>query len=547
MAYLALYRAFRPRTFKEIAGQEHVTRTLCGALLSGRVGHAYLFCGPRGTGKTTAAKVLAKAVNCPQREGAEPCNRCESCSAVNEGHSLDVMEIDAASNRGIDEIRDLREKVNFMAAAGRRRVYIIDEVHMLTSEAFNALLKTLEEPPAHILFIMATTEPHRVPLTILSRCQRFDFKRIAVAEMVKKLKEVAAAAGIEAEEGAYALIARAAQGGLRDALCLLEQAAALGDGKVLTEDVRGLLGTVGDEALAVMASCIARSRAGDALRLVSQLDARGADMRLLARDLSSYLRALLLEKISPGFVSAEGWADPPGMAALAGEFDAGRLLAAAELLMAAEEEMKSSALPGLVLELALVKACRPELSAGLEGLAARVAALENELAGLKAGAGLKENAAKEAASNFAELPAKTAPDPPQPKVEAALPGSAAQRGAGGGIGLWEALLEEVRADRPALWPALKKCLSHQIKGQCLALTFPPGEILALETLSAAAEKKYIEGLLFKLTGVKWRLKTEIDSEKKAAGESCPRDDFEEAKKRFGGREVVLSGESNPFK
>ncbi len=529
MAYLALYRAFRPRTFKEIAGQEHVTRTLCGALLSERVGHAYLFCGPRGTGKTTAAKVLAKAVNCLERDGAEPCNRCDSCRAVNEGASMDVIEIDAASNRGIDEIRDLREKVNFMAAAGRRRVYIIDEVHMLTTEAFNALLKTLEEPPAHVLFILATTEPHRVPLTVLSRCQRFDFKRIAPADMVKKLKEVAAAAGIGVEEGAYALIARAAGGGLRDALCLLEQAAALGDGRVSAEDVRGILGTAGEEALAGMAAHIARSQTGAALRLLAQLDAGGADLRLFAKDLSSYLRALFLEKISPGFAAAECWADPPGMAALAGEFSHERLLRAAELLVAAEQEMKVSTLPEIVLELALVKACRPELSPGAEGLAARIAALERELTRLKAVLEGREDAAL----TPKEKPAALSFDTGEGTVDA--------------LQLWEALLEEVRAERPALWPALKKSVSCQIKGQCLTLLFSPGEMLALERLSAAAEKKYIEGLLFKLTGAKWRFKAEIDKEGKiTAQESCPADAFEEVKKRFGGREVVLNGESNPF-
>jgi len=379
MAYLALYREWRPRIFGEIIGQEHITRTLKNAVSAGRVGHAYLFCGARGTGKTTTARVLAKALNCPRREAAKPCNQCEVCRAVDEGFSMDVIEVDAASNRGIDEIRELREKINFAPATGKYRVYIIDEVHMLSNDAFNALLKTLEEPPRHGVFILATTEPHKVPLTILSRCQRFDFRRIVPADIIRRLKEVAAGAGLAVEEEALRLIARSADGGLRDALSILDQAAAFGGMKVTAEDVRDILGTVRGDALARMTGHLAAGEAGPALRLAAELAGEGKDLRLFAKELAGYLRALLLEKIAPGAAAGETWDDAGQMAAWAAAFTEEGLLRAVEIMAGVEQGMRFSTLPGVVLEVALVKACRPGSFNDVSALAARLAVLEKKL------------------------------------------------------------------------------------------------------------------------------------------------------------------------
>lgn len=297
MTYVALYREWRPQLFSEVVGQEHVTRTLLNALQQGWINHAYLFCGPRGTGKTSVAKILAKAVNCINLENGEPCNQCFNCQSIIEGSSLDVLEIDAASNRGIDEIRDLRERVQYVPAEGRFRIYIIDEVHMLTTEAFNALLKTLEEPPRHVIFIMATTEVHKVPATILSRCQRFNFHRITMPDLISRLKLVANHQNIEITDEALMAIVKAAEGGLRDALSLLDQCIGYADSVINIEDVNQVLGVVSEDVLASMVDGLASDNSSGLIQLVEEVVNQGKDIRKFTQDLIGYMRDLLLIKI----------------------------------------------------------------------------------------------------------------------------------------------------------------------------------------------------------------------------------------------------------
>jgi DNA polymerase-3 subunit gamma/tau len=294
MASQVLYRKWRPQTLADVVGQQHVTRTLVNALLTDRLAHAYLFCGPRGTGKTSTGRILAKAVNCLSHGDGEPCNTCSMCTAITEGRALDLVEIDGASNRGIDEIRDIREKINFAPNAAKYKVYIIDEVHMLTEPAFNALLKTLEEPPPHAIFVLATTEVHKVPLTILSRCQRFDFRRLSQADVVGKLQRICDQEEIDIDPQVLPLVAKAATGSLRDAENILEQLVLQHPSGVGLDEVRAELGFTDDDRVRQLASCILSDDIPAGLATIGSVAADGLDLRLFNRSLVEYLRTLLL-------------------------------------------------------------------------------------------------------------------------------------------------------------------------------------------------------------------------------------------------------------
>ncbi len=333
---MALYREWRPQNFSQVIGQEHVCRTLKNAVQVERIAHAYLFCGPRGTGKTSTARILAKALNCQSLVGGEPCDNCPSCQSITKGVSLNVIEMDAASHRGIEEIRDLRQKVGMAPSGGRYKVYIIDEVHMLTGEAFNALLKTLEEPPAHAVFILATTEAHKVPLTIVSRCQRFDFRRLNCSLIKDHLGEVAKAKNWSVEDEALELISRQASGALRDALGLLDQAASFADGQITRQDVELLTGALGDEELEMIITAAAQGDVPGVLQQLETIFSRGVDPRQLLLQLADRLRELIFGKNT----------DQKQRMFYA------RLLRGIALV---EGEMKHSSRPDLLLELALLR------------------------------------------------------------------------------------------------------------------------------------------------------------------------------------------------
>ena len=299
MSYQALYRVWRPQQFKDVIGQEAITKTLKNALITGQTSHAYLFTGPRGTGKTSVAKILAKALNCLHLEDGEPDNTCEICQAINNGSLTDVIEIDAASNNGVDEIRDIRDKAKYAPTQARVKVYIIDEVHMLSSGAFNALLKTLEEPPAHVVFILATTEPHKIPATIISRTQRFDFRRITPEDIVKRMRFILDDKQITYDDAALKVIAKAAEGGMRDALSILDQVLSFGDNHVTTEDALDVTGGVTTAVLGKYLAAVLAKDHAQALKMIEDLLASGKDAGRLIEDLIEYLRDLLVNQQAP--------------------------------------------------------------------------------------------------------------------------------------------------------------------------------------------------------------------------------------------------------
>ncbi|MBT2293667.1 DNA polymerase III subunit gamma/tau [Paenibacillus albidus] len=358
MEHIALYRAWRPQSFQDMVGQQHIIKTLQNAIREQRVSHAYLFSGPRGTGKTSAAKVLAKAVNCERGLGPEPCNECPSCLRITAGNVMDVQEIDAASNRGVEEIRDLRDKVKYAPTEVRRKVYIIDEVHMLTTEAFNALLKTLEEPPPHVMFILATTEPHKLPATIISRCQRFDFRRVSLEEQAAHLRTICDKEGITADPDALQYIARLSDGGMRDALSILDQISSFTDGQVTYQQVLGMTGGIPSEQFARLAKAILEGDMGLLLELVEQLMQEGKSADKCLENLLYYFRDLLMIKMVPGADQlTDRVLNPAEFQDMASAFSRERLFEIVDTLNRYLGEMKYATHPQTLFEVALMKLC----------------------------------------------------------------------------------------------------------------------------------------------------------------------------------------------
>ena len=432
MGYQALYRRYRPARFEDFVGQEAVIRTLRSQVMSGRIAHAYLFCGTRGTGKTSTAKVFARAVNCENPQNGDPCGECATCRALSEESSLDILEIDAASNNGVDEIRDLREKVKYPPQIGRYRVYIIDEVHMLSAGAFNALLKTLEEPPAYVVFILATTEPQKLPATILSRCQRFDFHRIPMQQIIGRMKVAVEKEGIAAEDAALARIARAAEGGMRDAWSIMDMCLgyAQEDGAGLTEAlVLRVLGASDRGFLFEFADRLIVTDASGALAMVDEMMRMGREVQVFVRDVSAHLRALMLADVCGEEHAADlldvTQEDAAAYVSQARRTSHTRLMRMLDLFLASETDMKWASQPRFALEVAVIRACAPEESIQLEALIARVDELERKLRegvvvaqqAAAPAAGSAAPAVKAEAATPAPAPAKEAPKGAAPEAE----------------------------------------------------------------------------------------------------------------------------------
>lgn len=460
MSYQSFTLKYRPRTFEDIVGQDHISRTLKNAVAAGRIHHAYLFTGPRGTGKTTTARVLARALNCVNGPTPDPCGVCEACVSILEGRAMDVVEMDAASNRGLDDIRELREKVKYTPAQCRVKLYILDECHMLTREAWNALLKTLEEPPEYVYFALLTTEAHLVPPTILSRCQRYDFRPISLPDQVRALRRVADQEGLAVDDEALAAIARAAEGAMRDAESILEQAVAFSEGAITPETVRRMLGATEGETLAEIAELVARQDLAGAFTAVDRLVSEGKDLERLVEDLTAFFRDLL--RLALG-TEGETWLQlgtrgRQQMGELATRLGADRLLGALKVLAELRGQMKNSSHQSLLLEMALVELIRPAAGRGPSASPTTVAATPDR--------------SRAPASRPAPAPA-----PPEAQRAPAAPPAAQTAASDLSLDLisehWQALGGQLRRMRQLPLAAfLKEAVPARFEGDCLTIRFP---------------------------------------------------------------------------
>lgn len=486
--YQSLYRKYRPQGPQEVLGQEHVVRALMGAVREGRLAHAFLFCGPRGTGKTSMARILAKMVNCERGPTPEPCGTCAQCVAIREGQHLDVVEIDAASHGGVEDARELREKAPTTPVQGREKVYIIDEAQRLSREAFDALLKVFEEPPPGVRFVLATTEPHKMPPTIVGRCQRFDFHRGSTELVAEHLLRVAGAEGISLTPGAAQSIARQSEGSFRDALSLLDQAAVLGDREIDEAVVASLIGAGRSDVLYALADAVAVGDVKGVFELVDRLVQEGQDLRHVTSEALTHFRNLLLVRTAPG--QPELLDVPEGeverLSGQAAKLSAAELARVISLLLAAQADMRWTTSPRLSLELALLRATMPETDAQPHALISRIERLER-IAGVVTGAPA-EAEGPQTPSRRAEAPSRRAPRPaaaarPRAGAEPEAAPTPARPAAGAGTAAvdvatiranWQGLIAQLRSAGKAVLPSfLEIATPAAFDGETLELVFPP--------------------------------------------------------------------------
>lgn len=541
--YKALYRKHRPDSFDGIVGQDMVIRTLKNQIKNGQIAHAYLFCGPRGTGKTSTAKVFSKAINCENIKEDGPCGVCDVCESMASGSNMDIIEIDAASNNSVDDVRDLREKVKFPPTKGSYKVYIIDEVHMLSQGAFNALLKTLEEPPKHVVFILATTEPHKLPATILSRCQRFDFKRIGQGTIVEWIRSIAQKEGLDIEESALYSIARQAEGGARDALSLLDQSMGLYGKKISNEGILSILGTASQDFLFTTVDDLIAGRVQGLLEAINKLVDNGKDLSVFVKGLNGHLRDMLVAKLcdKPSDLIDRESSELDRLINQAQGASETRLVRAVEILSELLAYIKKSSQPRILLELALIKICRPSQEDSYDALIDRIELLEKQVKDnsqrlprqmTEAVAVYEKEPSPNASIDIVErVPAKedyeSDPGPesslepdsiPMPKDEGA------KAKVKDPMDNWSQILELVRKDRIAIYGLLADA-KPRLKENRLILYFPPMQGFYAAAIDKEDNKAYLEGLIKQLTGTDLRLKCLIEDEDMIEAETVEDEDY----------------------